>query len=54
MDMGFAASPVFPVHLEERMGQDLEGLRRELAIVPVRKGMVSWETNPRIQAALAA
>jgi hypothetical protein len=37
MDMGFAASPVFPVHWEGRMGQDLEDLRRELGIVPVRE-----------------
>ena len=54
MDMGFAAKPVFPVLWEERMAQDLEEIRHELGIVPVREGIVSWEANPRILAALAS
>lgn len=54
MDMGSAAKSVFPVLWEERMAQDLEEIRHELEIVPVREGIVSWEANPRIQAALAA
>ena len=53
MEMGIRAKPLFPVIWEERMGQNLEDLRRELAIEPVREGPYSWYSNPRIAAALA-
>jgi hypothetical protein len=51
--MGLKAKPLFPVIWEERMGQNLEELRRELGIEPVREGPYSWATNPAIMAALA-
>lgn len=54
LEMGAAAKPLFPVLWEERLEQDLEDLRRELGIKPVREGLWNWEANPRIQAALAA
>ncbi|MFO7629991.1 MAG: Coq4 family protein [Prochlorococcaceae cyanobacterium] len=54
LEMGAAARPLFPVLWEERMGQSLEEVRRELAIEPVREGPWSWEADPRFQAALAA
>lgn len=51
--MGLQAKPLFPVIWEERMGQDLDELRRELEIEPVREGPYSWYSNPTIMAALA-
>jgi hypothetical protein len=36
------------------MGQDLEELRAELGIIPVREGVRSWYSNPAVVAALAA
>jgi ubiquinone biosynthesis protein Coq4 len=53
MEMGIRARPLFPVIWEERMGQNLEELRRELGIEPVREGPYSWYSNPRIAEALA-
>lgn len=53
IQMGLKAKPLFPVIWEERMGQNLEELRRELGIEPVREGPYSWSTNPAIMAALA-
>jgi len=53
MEMGIRAKPLFPVIWEERMAQDLEELRRELGIEPVREGLYSWYSNPAIRAALA-
>lgn len=50
--MGFNAKPLFPVLWEERMHQDLEELRAELAIVPVREGPYSWYSNAAIGKAL--
>ncbi len=54
LEMGMAARPLFPVLWEERMEQDLEDLRQELGIEPVREGPWSWESNPVIQAVLAS
>jgi len=51
--MGLKASPLFPVIWEERMGQNLEELRTELGIEPVREGPWSWYSHPAIKAALA-
>jgi len=53
LEMGMAAKPLFPVLWEERMEQDLEDLRRELGIEPVRDGLWSWYSNPAIAAAMA-
>jgi ubiquinone biosynthesis protein COQ4 len=53
MAMGIRAKPLFPVIWEERMDQNLEDLRAELGIEPVREGPFSWYTNPVIMHALA-
>jgi ubiquinone biosynthesis protein Coq4 len=53
MEMGIRAKPLFPVIWEDRMAQNLEELRRELGIEPVREGLYSWYSNPAIRAALA-
>lgn len=54
LQMGSAAKPLFPVIWEERMSQNLEELRAELGIEPVREGAWSWYANPALMAALAA
>ena len=48
------AQPLFPVIWEERLGQDLGELRRELGVQAVTEGPWSWATHPDIAAALAA
>ena len=53
MEMGIKAKPLFPMIWEERMGQNLDELRTELGIEPVREGLYSWYSNPVITAALA-
>lgn len=53
MEMGIRAKPLFPMIWEERMAQNLEDLRGELGIEPVREGPYSWYSNPVITAALA-
>jgi ubiquinone biosynthesis protein Coq4 len=53
MEMGIRAKPLFPVLWEEHMAQNLEELRRDLGIEPVREGLYSWYSNPAIMAALA-
>lgn len=50
--MGIRAKPLFPVLWEERMAQNLDELRHELGIEPVREGPYSWYSNAAIQAAL--
>jgi ubiquinone biosynthesis protein Coq4 len=52
IEMGLAARPLFPVLWEERMEQNLEELRAELGITPVRQGQWSWESNPELRKAL--
>lgn len=52
IEMGLAAQPLFPVLWEERMEQNLEELRTELGIKPVRDGQWSWESNPDLRKAL--
>ena len=54
LTMGAAAHPLFPVIWEERMAQDLDELRAELAIEPAREGPWSWYADPKLTAALAA
>ncbi|NBO29726.1 MAG: pyrroloquinoline quinone biosynthesis protein [Synechococcaceae bacterium WBA_2_066] len=53
MAMGIRAKPLFPMIWEERMAQNLEELRAELGIEPVREGLYSWYSNAAIMAALA-
>jgi len=52
MEMGIRAKPLFPMIWEERMAQNLEELRSELGIEPVREGPYSWYSNAAITAAL--
>ena len=54
LEMGLSAAPLFPIRWEERMEQNLDDLRAELAIDPVREGAYSWSTDPVLAAALAA
>ena len=54
LEMGLNAEPLFPVIWEERMGQNLEELRAELGIEPVREGPWSWYSDSALTAALAA
>jgi ubiquinone biosynthesis protein COQ4 len=53
LEIAATAKPLFPVLWEERMEQDLEDLRAELGIEPVREGPWSWASNPTLSAALA-
>lgn len=54
LQMGAAARPLFPVIWEERMAQNLDELRAELGIEPVREGPWSWHADSTLTAALAA
>jgi ubiquinone biosynthesis protein Coq4 len=54
LEIAATAKPLFPVLWEERMDQNLEDLRAELGIEPVREGPWSWASNPILSAALAA
>ncbi|WP_043368575.1 Coq4 family protein [Cyanobium sp. PCC 7001] len=54
LEMGLAAQPLFPVSWELRMEQNLEELRTELGIVPIREGISSWHSDGALAAALAA
>jgi ubiquinone biosynthesis protein Coq4 len=53
LEIAAEAHPLFPVIWEERMGQDLGELRRELGVQAVEEGPWSWATHPQISAALA-
>ncbi|MFM9110806.1 MAG: Coq4 family protein, partial [Prochlorococcaceae cyanobacterium] len=53
LEIAAQAQPLFPVIWEERMGQNLEELRRELGVVAVSEGPWSWASHPQLQAALA-
>ena len=51
-EMAAEAQPLFPVIWEERLEQNLEELRAELWIYPVRVGPWSWSSDPAIAAEL--
>lgn len=53
MEMGIKAKPLFPILWEERMAENLEDLRQELGIEPVREGPYSWYSNAAIRDALS-
>jgi len=53
LEIASEARPLFPVIWEERMGQDLGELRRELGVQAVTEGPWSWASQPQISAALA-
>ncbi len=53
MAMGLKATPLFPIIWEDRMAQNLEELRSELGIEPVREGPYSWYSNAAIRDALS-
>jgi ubiquinone biosynthesis protein COQ4 len=52
LEIAAEAQPLFPVIWEECLGQNLEELRAELGIHPVREGPWSWSSDPAIAAAL--
>ncbi|MFN9629180.1 MAG: Coq4 family protein [Cyanobacteriota bacterium] len=51
LELAAEAQPLFPVLWEERMEQNLDDLRAELGIQPVKDGPWSWYSNPTIRAA---
>ncbi len=53
LEMGANAKPLFPVKWEELLERQLEDLRAELNIEPVRSGIYSWYSNPKLQEAIA-
>ena len=53
LEIAAEASPLFPINWHDRMGQNLEDLRAELGIQPVKEGPWSWYSHPEIMAALA-
>jgi ubiquinone biosynthesis protein Coq4 len=52
LELASQAQLLFPVIWEERMEQNLEELRRELGIEPMKEGPWSWYSQPAIAAAL--
>jgi hypothetical protein len=52
LELASQAQLHFPVIWEERMEQNLEELRRELGIEPVKEGPWSWYSQPAIAAAI--
>ena len=53
LEMGEAALPLFALDWPSLLERDLEELRRELGIQPVREGLASWYARPELVAALA-
>jgi ubiquinone biosynthesis protein Coq4 len=53
LEIGIKAKPLFPILWEDRMADNLEDLRHELGIEPVREGPYSWYSNAAIREALA-
>ena len=51
--MGDAAMPLFALDWPALLDRDLEELRRELRVEPVREGLPSWCARPELMAALA-
>jgi ubiquinone biosynthesis protein Coq4 len=52
LEIAAEAQPLFPVIWEERMEQNLDDLRAELGIQPVKEGPWSWYSHPTVRAAL--
>lgn len=53
MAIGEAARPLFALDWPALLSRDLEALRQELGVVPVREGPASWMSRPELIAALA-
>lgn len=53
MAIGEAARPLFALDWPALLSRDLEALRQELGVVPVRDGPASWMSRPELMAALA-
>lgn len=53
LEIGEAARPLFALDWPSLLARDLEELRRELGVEPVRKGLASWYSRPELVAALA-
>jgi len=54
MAMGEEAQLLFPVDWQALMDRDLEDVRQQLGIQPVREGVMSWYSDPALAAAVAA
>jgi len=52
LDIAGDAQPLFPIHWQDRMEQNLDDLRAELGIQAVTEGPWSWMSQPAIRAAL--
>jgi ubiquinone biosynthesis protein COQ4 len=50
MAMGEEAQLLFPVDWHSLMAHDLEEVRRQLGIRPVREGVMSWASDPALAA----
>ncbi|MBR8831466.1 MAG: hypothetical protein N5P05_000952 [Chroococcopsis gigantea SAG 12.99] len=53
IEMGLKAKPLFPVKWEELFERPIEELRSQLNIEPVREGIYSWYSDPKLKAALS-
>ncbi len=53
LEIGQNAQTLFPVKWEELFDRQIEELREELNIIPVREGLYSWYSDPKIVAAIA-
>lgn len=53
MAIGEEAQLLFPVDWHALMDRNLEEVRAELGIRPVREGLMSWHSDPVLAAAVA-
>jgi ubiquinone biosynthesis protein Coq4 len=53
LEIGQNAQTLFPVKWEELFDRQIEELREELNIIPVREGLYSWYSDPKLIAAIA-
>jgi ubiquinone biosynthesis protein Coq4 len=47
--MGRECKPLFPVKFENMYNRDLKDVRKELNVVPVKEGPVSWYQDPELK-----
>jgi hypothetical protein len=52
MAIGDAAKPLFALDWPNLLSRDLEELRQELGVEPLREGPGSWYSRPELMAAL--
>jgi len=53
LEIGQNAQTLFPVKWEELFDRQIEELREELNIIPVREGLYSWYNDPKLIAAIS-